>query len=41
MKAIKLIIIFIVLLGGVAGAFLLLTNGEEGVLSSQHDIPIV
>lgn len=34
MKAIKLIIIFIVLLGGVAGAFLLLTDGEEGVLSS-------
>lgn len=34
MKAIKLIIIFIVLLGGVAGAFFLLTDGEEGVLSS-------
>lgn len=34
MKAIKLIIIFIVLLGGVVGAFFLLTDGEEGVLSS-------
>ena len=37
MKAIKLIIIFIVLLGGVVGAFFLLLDGEKSVLPSPSD----
>ncbi len=41
MKAIKLIIIFIVQLGGVLGALYLLTNGEKGDPTPSSDTNVI
>ena len=41
MKAIKLLIIFIVQLGGVLGALYLLTNGEKGDPASSSDTNVL
>lgn len=41
MKAIKLIIIFIVQLGGVLGALYLLTNGEKDVPAPSSDTNVL